>query len=486
MAFDESNTQQLLRLLHENDSRLRFVDSARFEGSFDALGQALTRNTKVCSVLLNLDSLWFCNESSGDHEKFVEYIRTSTSLRTFSISGFSDNSRVCSYELMTRFTNAVAENTSIQSLHYDDILHHDWRHWQALAHLMGKLSGCKRLHLGIRGEDQRLNDSQRNLLASVFGETEHRRPFDWFTLGIHGAIGVVIRDLLAIRSHCHLISGLVISSSHDQMTSGLAQLVGSLPRLRDINLSDFDVSEGLLSALSSSPCEQFCFDRCRFDSTATRMLGEMRNVCNGGVNSSLEFFECHFEESTYDNVFVHCLVGSSIDCLSCRDSRLDMAAFFAGMMKNQSNISVSQLRLGMISRQEMDVLARFLPMSTGLHELTFRGVDRNPNGRHQIFDAIRRNGSLRRLQWGVSTPQHFRPVLLRNESLPKLLANPHLDETASDDTANKTDLVLFPMLFCVARQAPRMALNTILVGLLAAPSDSFGPCREAKRRSTST
>jgi hypothetical protein len=127
------------------------------------------------------------------------------------------------------------------------------------------------------------------------------------------------------------------------------------------------------------------------------MLGEMRNVCNGGVKSSLKFFECDFEESTYDNVLVHCLVGSSIHSLCCMDNRLDMAAFFAGMMNNHSKISLSKLCLGTISRQDIDILATFLPMSTGLHELTLSGVARCHTPERQPV----------RLEWGISNPRRF-------------------------------------------------------------------------------
>jgi hypothetical protein len=156
---------------------------------------------------------------------------------------------------MIRFMNAVAENSSIQNLTYHDaFLHHDFNHWKALAHLMGKLpvSGRKRLCLHVRGEGQSLNGSERNPLASVFGA---RCPLDYCMLGIQGAVGVVIRDLLAVRSH-YLIDCLEIRSSHDQVASDLARLIGSLPRLRTLRLLDFDVSkcEGLLSALCSSPC----------------------------------------------------------------------------------------------------------------------------------------------------------------------------------------------------------------------------------------
>jgi hypothetical protein len=58
----------------------------------------------------------------------------------------------------------------------------------------------------------------------------------------------------------------------------------------------------------------------------------------------------------------------------------------------------------------------------------------------------------------------------RNRHLPQLLTAPKLTGWVQDKGEGATDntaLELFPTLFCVARQAPRTALNNILIGLLA-------------------
>jgi hypothetical protein len=70
----------------------------------------------------------------------------------------------------------------------------------------------------------------------------------------------------------------------------------------------------------------------------------------------------------------------------------------------------------------------------------------------------------------------------RNRDVPQMLKSTDL-----------TNLALFPSLFCVARQAPRSALNNMLIGLLvhgdhqvaalrvAGPSDNFAPALTCMR-----
>jgi hypothetical protein len=159
------------------------------------------------------------------------------------------------------------------------------------------------------------------------------------------------------------------------------------------------------------------------------------------------------------------------------DNRLDMAAFFAGMMNNHSKISLSKLCT--ISRQDIDILATFLPLSTGLHELTLSGVARNPGSALQVFDAIRRNGSLWRLGWGISNPRRFFRCCV--EMSPRPICLPILIWTKGLRTARRTRQIwsFSPCSFGWRAKLlePRMAPNTILIGLLAAHEYSLGPQR---------
>jgi hypothetical protein len=310
------------------------------------------------------------------------------------------------------------------------------------------------LQLRVEGSHQGLNDVQRGFFAQVFGSSH---PLEWFELHVHGHADVIVRDLLPIRSQCQL-SMLNISAAyipHDQWMlhlQTLAALVSSLPKLRHIRLTSY------------------VFDTDPYvDSAATGALVQLvKNICNDDGQSLLDVYDSSLRESTMAQGLLDCLVGSPIQTLRCGGCRTSyFSDFFEGMIAKQSEISLPCLELSCFLNSHVDALVRFIPILTRLRSLKLP-----PHGgehTNRLVDAVRRNGSLGYVAFG-DVPLDD-PALERNACLPKLLANPC---TAADGTAK---LVLFPTLFYAACQAPRMAPNTILIGLLAPSSDSFGPHR---------
>jgi hypothetical protein len=86
--------------------------------------------------------------------------------------------------------------------------------------------------------------------------------------------------------------------------------------------------------------------------------------------------------------------------------------------------------------------------------------------------ALRENGSMVHFSLPVEPfskddTRKIKAYGERNEQLPKLLANRSCVVHSS-----QSELHLFPTFFAVAKQSPRMACNTILIGLLTVDEES--------------
>jgi hypothetical protein len=509
----DRSSDRLLRQLSENDASVNTIHTAEFEFGLDVLGEALEGNTHVSEITVDLQCLLGDEEEACDVQPFLHYIRSSQSLRKMSLDGITCNyfvgNRNCG--LVAYVMSAIAENHRIQCLSCE--FSHDWPHWRELVQLLRADSGLNRLCLSIWMMEghQSLDDVELGIVSEVFGSS---RSLQTFALRSRGRADILLHDLFPILSRCQLselkVDARNIPSAqmmvHFQM---LADLVRSQPKLRRIDLSFYHFNihqcESLFLALSESQCNRFIFNDCRFDSATTGMfVGIIQSVGDGencgsaphtnrnyggddnddsnGTCAYLDVSSSSFDESTAQ-VLLDCLVGSSLQSLRCGQESLNIADFLNGMMENQSEISLSCLELQYVPGGQMDALVAFIPTSTGLS-----GLKLPKSGKHndQLLKAVHQNGSLRCLTFGYGhLPARFRPPLQRNKFLPELLANPLLDETHLDSMVTKTALVLFPTLFRVAHQAPRMARNNILIGLLAV-EDGFGPHRGASRHATRT
>jgi hypothetical protein len=274
--------QRLLQQLRENDPRFTVVGPYDFEYSFNALGQALVGNTNLNEISLCLECLHRdCTHITESDDSLVQYIRSSKSLRKFSLNAQDVRPSIGTCSRVARFLNAVAENHSIQHLHCDFVNH--WSGWPELAHVLNTQCGIKRLSLNIFADNKSLNDSQCGCLANVFAGS---RPLENFALRITAFVATdfILHDWLPIRSLCQASSLEIEALNRGQIPTDLALRIGSLPKLRALNICRFDFfqGDGLFSALSSSPCNQFSFVECVFDSATTSALVQlMKNTIHG-------------------------------------------------------------------------------------------------------------------------------------------------------------------------------------------------------------
>jgi hypothetical protein len=181
------------------------------------------------------------------------------------------------------------------------------------------------------------------------------------------------------------------------------------------------------------------------------------------------------------------LVDSSLEVLDL-DDELQQGAnaehFFDALISNSSQVSLVALHLDNLSTPSAEALSRFLRTTTTLQRLIVGNIAYNAD-REVVLSAIRQNGSLHsvNLQRGAAsffaTEQMTRmeAFLERNKSVPLLLAKPSLNrfDGGDDDeldSVEKTDLLQFPALMTSSRSAPRMAPNSVLIGLLAVDAES--------------
>jgi hypothetical protein len=149
-------------------------------------------------------------------------------------------------------------------------------------------------------------------------------------------------------------------------------------------------------------------------------------------------------------------------------------------------------------------MAASLPKLIYLKELSILNVEadvvnRSPTHKERLLLALKQNGSLHcvkitrnngpqglyarydrqelaeRTVFTDKDSHRFQLYCKRNHSVPSLVANARLKD---DD--DKTDRCLFPKLFKAAKQAPRTAPNSFLIGLLSL-GDTVGRHHDGKR-----
>jgi hypothetical protein len=110
--------------------------------------------------------------------------------------------------------------------------------------------------------------------------------------------------------------------------------------------------------------------------------------------------------------------------------------------------------------------------------------------------ALRANGSLQDVTVSATCPvrlplpkvvRYMQAITERNRLLPQILSKAVIrgNSTGNKDVSANlaSSRVLFPTLFCVARQVPRMAPNALFRGLLSISVEGIGPiARHCKRR----
>jgi hypothetical protein len=130
----------------------------------------------------------------------------------------------------------------------------------------------------------------------------------------------------------------------------------------------------------------------------------------------------------------------------------------------------------------------FLRTAVHLHTLEIQVRSKDAPVQGHLMAALRQNGSLRTVRYErdlhlhpVTIGRYLSAITARNQMTRHLLkawpenpAGDDCDDAKSIASCSHQLVALCPTLFAVAKQAPRMALNTLLIGLLAT-NDGIGP-----------
>jgi hypothetical protein len=151
-------------------------------------------------------------------------------------------------------------------------------------------------------------------------------------------------------------------------------------------------------------------------------------------------------------------------------------------------------------------LSGYLPHSVHLDTLNLDietiGIVSGLHVPNDFLIALRQNGSLHSVSVLASHPHRFphrnplpqvvrymQAVTNRNRQLSQILGQPAsnkgvdgVNDEGEDPKPQSNRVVLFPTLFCVARQAPRMAPKTLFLGLLSTAFDEIGPTATRRKR----
>jgi hypothetical protein len=252
----------------------------------------------------------------------------------------------------------------------------------------------------------------------------------------------------------------------------------SRPILTGFRMSE-DTWTALRQSIQSTDCHSLLLSGCTFDDNATadfvQTIGSVvRFLCLstkfGGVNA--------FGQHPLETIYAELLMAKDtpLEYLRVNGLRSEAAGrVFRGLAALHSNdVQVKQLLLDFLYPEEITILGTLLPFFIKLQSLT---VDGNTSGSTStILAAFRQNGSLWEVKMdGDSETMYEERRMLdaycnRNRMGPKILCNLENDDSS---------FFLVPTLFRLAQHAPRMAPNTILIGLLA--SKQSVPGRKVKR-----
>jgi hypothetical protein len=131
----------------------------------------------------------------------------------------------------------------------------------------------------------------------------------------------------------------------------------------------------------------------------------------------------------------------------------------------RADVRVPCLILDLLKSDEPQEFAEWLPHSVTLQSFCCCYFGERVQA-SRVVRALRENGSMVHFSVPVEyfskdDTRMIKAYGQRNEQLPKLLAN-----SSSVVNSPESELHLFPTFFAVAKQSPRMACNTILIGLL--------------------
>ena len=458
------------------------------------LGEALQGNQHVSYMCINLDHLLDGNEEGTDSiALLLRYFRESEAMRKVELWG---NAGRLTAEAGKTIILAIAENPCIEDLNMSINVEHVL---EEFAFFLRRTQSLKTLRITLDGEAT--SSQTRELLAEAFGANQ---TLETLTLQNGSNTDLVESVLRRLGSHPCLRELQLICLTNVRVADihALASLLRSTTLLVHLKLRSYIFNKEQMEVLveglhSNQSLTKLSVSGCSFNLEASDVFRCFVQTCE--TRSSIR-------ELSFDGTFGlgaqftgvllgYWLIlldenqgaGSSIaSSLQILDLGSNLAGFFLALEDNASRILLPCLHCrDHMGRADWDALNRCLPKLVYLKELYIAGLEGGDVSSRGFLDALRKNGSLQHV---VITQANFfneaeaclvQSYCKRNEAIPSLVAKVQLDKDGDDD---ETDILLFPTIFQLAKQATRTAPNSILVGLLAA-GDAIGPCRQCDKRS---
>jgi hypothetical protein len=413
-------------------------------------------------------------------------------------------------DLTARLLEAVALNSNITEFTLNDDLHPSP---QSFARFLATASFLRELKVDVQAFVNHA-DQDLALVGAAFGQNRTLQELDLYSsFTSDNESGESL--LRHVGSHANNLHTLSLEGS--QATIGqfqaLATVLLSTQTLSHLNMAnynfDLDCMEIFVAALRSNTTVTYLYFQCctmergPFDLWTQFLKSGESKICElaflpyvsdddwrdepfGVLDDVLE--GNMLDSSVIGKSLVDMLTHSSIRHLDLDDEEFrgipSYALLLDGMTCHESEIRLSRLLIQSLDERGVDALAQFLPHSSQLQELD---ICRLSNYR-LLFSAIRQNGSLRVVHLSKSDKVllNWIPACCqRNEMVPKLLARSQSDTEGTDDndaaTLDRIDPCHVPTIMFVSQQAPRMAPNNILIGLLGVlgSNDAASPLQVA-------
>jgi hypothetical protein len=411
-------------------------------------------------------------------------------------------------DLTARLLEAVALNSNITEFTLNDDLHPSP---QSFARFLATASFLRELKVDVQAFVNHA-DQDLALVGAAFGQNRTLQELDLYSsFTSDNESGESL--LRHVGSHANNLHTLSLEGS--QATIGqfqaLATVLLSTQTLSHLNMAnynfDLDCMEIFVAALRSNTTVTYLYFQCctmergPFDLWTQFLKSGESKICElaflpyvsdddwrdepfGVLDDVLE--GNMLDSSVIGKSLVDMLTHSSIRHLDLDDEEFrgipSYALLLDGMTCHESEIRLSRLLIQSLDERGVDALAQFLPHSSRLQELDIGRLSIQARAKYRLmFSAIRQNGSLIVPMSDQVWPKLISAYCQRNEMVPKLLAQSQSDTEGTDDndavTSDRIDPCHVPTIMFVSQQAPRMAPNNILIGLLGVlgSNDVAGP-----------
>jgi hypothetical protein len=463
------------------------------------LGKALQNNTHVSRLLLPVFLGHIAPRGvtpSPDHiAMLLSFIRNSTSLREVFLAGWDwDATDYAGYLI-----DAVADSQHVMILRI-------WNHMKyppsSMARLLRTNTTLKELCLtvvqsgGVLSAALKLNQS----IETLYLDCLNREPL---------ANAEAVEMVLALRDHQSLRKlslRLGPERFYGNTVRALSSILATLSNLADLALDRRLCKEEmdlLVEGLHGNQSIKKLHLTGNFAPSAATAFADYMQSRNGIDTSritslTLCLISFSSEEVCDSDLLISDLLkgpyGGGLQSVELME--FQVPGLWNVLLKETPSKNLRSLKLHCDRRDRVECL-KYLPELVFLQKLEFQDmgcpvplVNECDVDECKVFcEAVKKNGSLHKVSvttrlrngtkvsfedWDANVVRAVKAWGKRNRHLPQLLANPidiagasRCDNRGAISAANAPNNALFPTLFWVAKQAPRMAPAQLLLGLLA-------------------